>query len=326
MYFRTKKEGGFPRGYEAQISSTHRDPVKTGSLYNHFKVREILVPPDTWFTQEVEVVGDHIVIKVNGKTTVDYKDTNNTYSEGHFAFQHHDPSCKVLIRKIEIKELSLASPTAVPRTQKAAAKDVRAHALRPGDAFLPLFNGKDLTGWESLFHNGSEWRVTDDGLLEGRGGGEGKLALLVTQRSDFSNFRLRIKFRYLNAGAGKVEIRRSRVGENSSCYVVHHGVWPTTAKWQTPVGTVGKLSNRPYGTGKLAENTKLAEPISVALKNWNTMEITAIGNRVTIVVNGGTVTEFTDPSGWYGNGEIALTAWVHSVVQFKEILIEELPK
>jgi hypothetical protein len=106
MYFRTKKEGGFPHGYEAQINSTHGDPVKTGSLYKHVKILETLVPPDTWFTQEVEVVGDHIVIKVNGKTTVDYKDPKNTYSEGHFAFQHHDPTCMVAIRKIEVKELN----------------------------------------------------------------------------------------------------------------------------------------------------------------------------------------------------------------------------
>jgi hypothetical protein len=105
MYFRTKKEGGFPHGYEAQINSTHRDPVKTGSLYNHVKVLEVLVPPDTWFTQEVEAIGDHIVIKVNGKTTVDYKDPKNTFAEGHFAFQHHDPTCKVAIRKIQVKEI-----------------------------------------------------------------------------------------------------------------------------------------------------------------------------------------------------------------------------
>ena len=59
MYFRTKKEGGFPSGYEAQVNSTHTDPIKTGSLYNHVKVLEMLVPPNTWFTQEVEVVGNH---------------------------------------------------------------------------------------------------------------------------------------------------------------------------------------------------------------------------------------------------------------------------
>jgi len=105
MYFRTKKEKGFPHGYEAQVNSTHRDPVKTGSLYNHVAVKEMLVPPDTWFTQEVEVVGNHIVIKVNGKTTVDYTDAKNSFTEGHFAFQHHDPTCKVEIRKIEVKEL-----------------------------------------------------------------------------------------------------------------------------------------------------------------------------------------------------------------------------
>jgi Domain of Unknown Function (DUF1080) len=105
MYFRTKKAKGFPPGYEAQVNSTHRDPVKTGSLYNHVKVLEMLVPPDTWFTQEVEAVGDHIVIKVNGKTTVDYVDPKKSFTEGHFAFQHHDPTCKVQIRKIEVKEL-----------------------------------------------------------------------------------------------------------------------------------------------------------------------------------------------------------------------------
>jgi hypothetical protein len=115
MYFRTQKGPGFPKGYEAQVNSTHGDPVKTGSLYNHVKVLEMLVPPDTWFTQEVEAVGNHIVIKVNGKTTVDYVDPKNSFMEGHFAFQHHDPTCKVQIRKIEVKELK---STKVPKAEK----------------------------------------------------------------------------------------------------------------------------------------------------------------------------------------------------------------
>ena len=106
MYFRTKKEKGFPSGYEAQVNSTHGDPVKTGSLYNHVKVFDKLVPPDTWFTQEIEAVGNHITIKVNGKTTVDnYEDKKNSYMTGHFAFQQHDPGSQVWIRKIEVMEL-----------------------------------------------------------------------------------------------------------------------------------------------------------------------------------------------------------------------------
>jgi hypothetical protein len=105
MYFRTKKMGGFPDGYEAQVNSTHGDPVRTGSLYGHVKIFEQLVPPDTWFTQEIEAVGNHIIIKVNGKTTVDYIDKNSTYKTGHFAFQQHDPGSQVWIRKVEVMEL-----------------------------------------------------------------------------------------------------------------------------------------------------------------------------------------------------------------------------
>src|SRR5687768_4273338 len=33
QYFRAQYQKGFPRGYEAQINSTHTDPVRTGSLY-----------------------------------------------------------------------------------------------------------------------------------------------------------------------------------------------------------------------------------------------------------------------------------------------------
>ncbi len=109
QYFRTQFGPGFPKGYEAQINSTHKDPIRTGSLYGfkETEVRDMLVKPDEWFTQEVTAVGNHIVIKVNGKTTVDYKVTapDKTYTKGHFALQQHDPGTVVKFRKIEVMEL-----------------------------------------------------------------------------------------------------------------------------------------------------------------------------------------------------------------------------
>ena len=105
QYFRTQVGPSFPSGYEAQINSTHRDPVKTGSLYNFVAVKDMLVKPDEWFTQEVTAVGNHIIIKVNGKTTVDFVDKKNTHTKGHFALQQHDPGTVVMFRKIEVKEL-----------------------------------------------------------------------------------------------------------------------------------------------------------------------------------------------------------------------------
>ena len=101
MYFRTAKGPGFPDGYEAQINSTHTDKVR--------KVYDQLVPPDTWFTQEVEAVGDHITIRVNGKQVVDFtaekaRDGKNYHTAGYFAFQQHDPKSEVWIRNVEVME------------------------------------------------------------------------------------------------------------------------------------------------------------------------------------------------------------------------------
>jgi len=109
QYFRTQFGPGFPKGYEAQINSTHGDKIRTGSLYlpavKDVIVLEQLVKPDTWFTQEVIVNGNHIQILVNGKKTVDYKDEKNLHSKGHFALQGHDPGTTVKFKKIEVKEL-----------------------------------------------------------------------------------------------------------------------------------------------------------------------------------------------------------------------------
>ncbi len=112
QYFRTKFKKAFPvsgkDGYEAQINSTGGDRVKSGSLYSLGPiVTDILVPPDTWFVQEVTAKGKHITIKVNDKVTVD-RDIDNPkelFLSGHLAIQQHDPGSKVWIRKVEVKEL-----------------------------------------------------------------------------------------------------------------------------------------------------------------------------------------------------------------------------
>jgi hypothetical protein len=105
QYFRTAFGPGFPNGYEAQINSSHADPVRSGSLYGFQKVLEQLVPPNTWFTQEVTADGNHIVIKVNGKTTVDFVDTKHSFTRGHFAFQQHNLGSEVWIRNVRVREL-----------------------------------------------------------------------------------------------------------------------------------------------------------------------------------------------------------------------------
>lgn len=104
MYFRAKKGKSWPEGFEAQVNSTHTDTVRTGSLYNIKKVFEPLVPPDTWFTQEVIAYGNHIIIKVNGKITAD-EVVPKAFERGRFAFQFHDPTCRVQFKNVMVREL-----------------------------------------------------------------------------------------------------------------------------------------------------------------------------------------------------------------------------
>ena len=113
LYFRSTRNPGFSDGYEAQIDSTHSDPIRTGSLYGMCHVYKRLVEPDAWFKYELEVRDDiwrgkamtRIKITINGDELFEYMDFATTFKEGHFAFQQHDPGSKVLIRKVEVMEL-----------------------------------------------------------------------------------------------------------------------------------------------------------------------------------------------------------------------------
>jgi hypothetical protein len=117
QYVRADYAKGFPPGYEAQINATHGDKIRSGSLYPDFRdkytpeekkqmiVYDQLIKPNEWFTQEVSVNGNHIVIKLNGKTTVDFVDMKNRHTKGHLAIQQHNEGSVITVKKAEVMEL-----------------------------------------------------------------------------------------------------------------------------------------------------------------------------------------------------------------------------
>ena len=113
MYFRATRKPTFSDGYEAQIDSTHKDPIRTGSIYGMCHVYQQHVKPDTWFQYEVQVMDDvwrkrpvtKIKVTVDGNELYEYLDFDQTFDEGYFAFQQHDPGSIVQIRKVEVMEL-----------------------------------------------------------------------------------------------------------------------------------------------------------------------------------------------------------------------------
>ena len=109
MYFRTAFGPGWPAGYEAQVNSTHQDPVKTGSLYGLSKVLTRLVPHDTWFEQHITCrdtdEGVRVTIRVNGVVVVDHLDRERKHAAGHVALQQHHEGSIVHYKEIEVREL-----------------------------------------------------------------------------------------------------------------------------------------------------------------------------------------------------------------------------
>ncbi len=117
MYFRAALGPGWPKGYEAQVNNTYKDPQKTGSLYNFHKLAESPARDNEWWTQHIIAVGNRIIIKVNGTIVTDFVDDKNTFPSGHLAFQQHDPGSYVEYRNVVVRRL--------PSDEQAAWKIIR---------------------------------------------------------------------------------------------------------------------------------------------------------------------------------------------------------
>jgi serine/threonine protein kinase len=295
--------------------------LKLGGVFNDGTrtttdgLRQITAPTtpglakNTW--QRIEIIANGSVFRmvVDGREVSAFEDTNATLRRGHIAIRLRQGG-QIEIRNIEIKELN-------------AKRD--ANNQPPERPYVPLFNGSDLDGWAESANNHGTWKVVD-GVLEGRGSGppDGR-AILMTRRQDFTNFRLRVKFRYREEGYGQIEIRYSPVGGGRNGYLIRQSSWPNTAAGQTPVGSIFKAQNLAYGTP--FTYAKFAVAYAVPINVWNQMEIVAVGGRITTSVNGKQVASYVDTSGWHGSGGITLVALPQvALVEYQEITIQELPE
>ena len=110
IYFHTKyQETGFPNtGYESQVNVSHGDPVKTGSLWGVVKLYETPAKDNKWWEQHIIVRGQNIVVKINGKTVLDYTEPKGVQggrkiSSGSFALQAPDPQRVIYYRNLRVK-------------------------------------------------------------------------------------------------------------------------------------------------------------------------------------------------------------------------------
>ncbi|HET6442376.1 MAG TPA: DUF1080 domain-containing protein [Phycisphaerae bacterium] len=182
------------------------------------------------------------------------------------------------------------------------------------EGFVPLFNGKDLTGWEG---DAKLW-IVENGMLVGRSPGIKYNDFLATTKT-YGDFILRFQIRLVEGkGNTGVQFRSKRV-ENS------HEVAGYQADFAT--GWHGKLYD------EARRNKVLAAPNEEELKkvlkpaDWNDYEVRAEGNKTTLTLNGLKTVEYTEEDKDIARtGVIAVQ--IHGggpmEVQFKNIRIREL--
>jgi hypothetical protein len=116
IYFHTRYQASdWPKaGFECQVNNTQGDWIKTGSLYGLVNIGQSPAEDGKWWTQEIIVKGNSVMVIVDGKKVLEYVEPpgvragdhfGRKLSEGTFALQGHDPKSTVRYRNIRVKRL-----------------------------------------------------------------------------------------------------------------------------------------------------------------------------------------------------------------------------
>jgi 3-keto-disaccharide hydrolase len=193
-----------------------------------------------------------------------------------------------------------------------------------GESWRPLFNGKNLDGWE---HVGPGGFTVEQGALRTKGG----LGLLWYTRERIGNSTLRVVYR--NPG-----------GVNSGVFIripdKPTDPWmPVYRGFEVQIDDEADADDY-HCTGTLESLTRaLARPAHPT--DWNTLEITLDGDRTTVTVNGVLVADYHEGQAvppkkerWEPDrgprpesGYIGLQNYDnHNVVYFREISVRPLSR
>lgn len=207
----------------------------------------------------------------------------------------------------------------------AGISPLLAAAQEPAVSGVPLFNGRDLTGWHNINCAPATWSVKD-GAIYSTGA---PICELRTERM-FENFVLDVEWMHLtpqgNAGVfiwadplparGQPFLRAIEVqvldGRETPNYTSHGDIFPIHGAKMTP--------NRPHpgGWDRSLPSEKRAKPAG----QWNHYRITADRGRITLEVNGKEVSGGHDITP--RKGYIALES-EGAPAMFRNLRIRELP-
>ncbi len=195
--------------------------------------------------------------------------------------------------------------------------------LEPG--FVSLFDGKTLDGWKLLAPKGDGYSVEDGAIVCAEGGGGN----LLTEQ-EFADFILRLDFKLKPGSNNGIGIRTPMKAGSLAYY---------GTEIQTIDNTAEKYANLKdyqfHGSiyGLVPAKRGYLNPVG----EWNSQEITCVGRKVRVVLNGTTIVDtdlndITDPKALFSHpgilrekghiGFLGHNDWV----AYRNIRVKELPK
>lgn len=218
-------------------------------------------------------------------------------------------------------------------------------ALAAEEGFKPLFNGKDLTGWDG---NPKLWSVKD-GAITGVTGSDPETKInhntFLVHKDEVSDFELRFTYRIV-AGNSGVQYRSKVTGKGAfgprvGGYQADFEAGTTYSGILYDEGGVAggrgvmcargekvkwTAENKKEVTGK-TEKTSAELQATIKKEDWNEYIIVAKGGKITHSINGNVTADITDESPkMVKSGVLALQIHVGPpmTVQFKNVRIKDL--
>jgi hypothetical protein len=150
---------------------------------------------------------------------------------------------------------------------------ITAGAAEKEEGFVPLFDGKSFAGWKTNADTAKVWTVADGMLVLSGGGNKNNL---YTEKS-YGDFIIRFEF------------RPKKEGYNSGFYI----------RGNNQINLAQKAAGQLMGN----KNAKAVPELHKAPGEWNEWEVTCVGSKVTLKVNGKeawTINDFKPTSGTIG--------------------------
>ncbi|HEY6167585.1 MAG TPA: DUF1080 domain-containing protein [Verrucomicrobiae bacterium] len=212
---------------------------------------------------------------------------------------------------------------------------VAAPLFAADDGFKPIFNGKDLTGWDG---NPKNWSV-QDGCLTGVTTDAEVLPynqFLIWRGGTVKNFEIRAKIKQAGNNSG-IQYRSKELKDV--------GQW-SVGGYQCDVHPAAANNAMLYeekGRGIVAQNGQSViidpqgqkwlvaqhEPVKVEVAEWNEYSVIAQGNKLTHKLNGQVTAEVVDHQADKRAVEGILALQIHRgpamKVQIKDIMLKVLP-